>query len=304
MTSVDFAELAVDGPWQHRFVSANGARFHVAVAGPDDGPLVVLLHDVLQFWWAWRHQIPALAEAGYRVAAMDLRGTGGSDKPPHGYDTPTLATDVARVARSLGTDRCVLVGSGTGAHVAWAAAAMHDGVVRGVAALAAAHPLDAALAPMRPTAARRLALALVPSVPERRLADSLVVRRLLTSGAGGRGWPDRATSERYARALRVPFAAHSQLEQVRWQVRSRPRLDGRRFLACFDDARPVPVLQVHGDRDGVRSPTAAALHRRSRRLAEPYRWELLSGVGHYPAEEAPGLVTGLLTDWLGEAVTA
>ena len=302
MTAVDSAELAVEGPWQHRFVAANGARFHVAVSGPEDrdAPLVVLLHDVLQYWWAWRHQLTALAEAGYRVAAMDLRGTAGSDKPPHGYDTPTLATDVARVIRSLGADRCTLVGSGTGAQVAWATAAMHDDVVRAVAALAAAHPLDSALAPLHPAAARRIALALVPSVPERRLTDGLVVRRLLSSGAGARGWPDRETSERYARALRVPFAAHSQLEQVRWLVRSRPRPDGRRYLAAYDGARPVPTLQVHGDHDGVRSPTAAALHQRARQLARPYRWELLAGVGHYPAEEAPDVVNRLLLDWLAQ----
>lgn len=306
MTAVDSAELAIEGPWQHRFVAANGARFHVAIAGPDDrdAPLVVLLHDVLQYWWAWRHQLPALADAGYRVAAMDLRGTGGSDKPPHGYDTPTLATDVARVIRSLGADRCVIVGSGTGAQVAWAAAASHDDVVRAVATLAAAHPLDSALAPMHATAARRMSLALVPSVPERQLADALYVRRLLTSGAGAHGWPDRETSERYARALRVPFAAHSQLEQLRWLIRSRPRPDGRRYLASFDGARPVPTLQIHGDRDGVRSPTSAALHRRARQLADPYRWELLSGVGHYPAEEAPELVTALLIDWLAETLTS
>ncbi|OJV81145.1 MAG: alpha/beta hydrolase [Cellulomonas sp. 73-92] len=306
MTAVDSAELAVEGPWQHRFVAANGARFHVAVSGPDDrdAPLVVLLHDLLQYWWAWRHQLTALAEAGYRVAAMDLRGTGGSDKPPHGYDTPTMATDVARVIRSLGADRCVLVGSGTGAQVAWATAAMHDDVVRAVGALAAAHPLDSVFAPIHPGAARRIALALVPSVPERRLADALVVRRLLTAGAGARGWPDRETSERYARALRVPFAAHSQLEQLRWLVRSRPRPDGRRYLGAFEHARPVPTLQVHGDRDGVRSPTAAAMHGRTRRLADPYRWELLAGVGHYPAEEAPELLNALLLDWLAETLTA
>ncbi len=299
-TSADSAELAVEGPWNHRFVAANGARFHVTVAGPDerDTPLVVLLHDVLQYWWAWRHQLTALAAAGYRVAAMDLRGTGGSDKPPRGYDTPTMATDVTRVTRSLGAERCVLVGSGAGAHIAFAAAAMHPELVRGVAALASAHPLDAALAPVRPAAARWLAAALVPSFPEHRLVDGTFVGRLLAAAAGRPGWPERDVVARYARALQVPFAAHSQLEQVRWLIRARPRPDGRRYLALFDEAAAVPVLQVHGDRDGVRTPTAAALHRRSRRLAEPYRWELLAGVGHYPAEEAPDEVNALLLDWL------
>ena len=110
--NVDASTLLIDGPWRHQFVPANGARFHVAIAGPDDNdaPLVVLLHGMPEFWWAWRHQLPALAAAGYRVAAMDLRGTGASDKPPHGYDVPTLARDVAGLVRSLGADRAVVVG--------------------------------------------------------------------------------------------------------------------------------------------------------------------------------------------------
>ena len=101
--STDASSVLIDGPWQHRFVSANGARFHVAEQG--EGPLVLLLHGFPQFWWAWRHQMPALADAGYRVAAMDLRGYGASDKPPRGYDTFTLAADVASVIRSLGEKR-------------------------------------------------------------------------------------------------------------------------------------------------------------------------------------------------------
>ena len=81
----DSSAVLVDGPWQHRFVSANGARFHVVEAGSDPAaPLVVLLHGFPEHWWAWRHQLPALAAAGYRAVAMDLRGAGASDKPPQG----------------------------------------------------------------------------------------------------------------------------------------------------------------------------------------------------------------------------
>ena len=64
---LDASVARVPGPWEHHMVAANGARFHVAVAG--DGPLVLLLHGFPQFWWSWRHQLPALADAGYRVAA-------------------------------------------------------------------------------------------------------------------------------------------------------------------------------------------------------------------------------------------
>ena len=96
--SVDSSVVLVAGPWEHRYVAANGARFHVASAG--EGPLVLFLHAFPQFWWTWRRQLTALAEAGYRAVAMDLRGYGASDKPPTGYDAPTLTADVAGVIRS------------------------------------------------------------------------------------------------------------------------------------------------------------------------------------------------------------
>ena len=74
--SLDASLALVEGPWEHRFVAANGARFHVAELG--EGPTVLLLHGFPQFWWAWRHQMVALAEAGYTPVAYDnLTG----DKP-------------------------------------------------------------------------------------------------------------------------------------------------------------------------------------------------------------------------------
>ena len=94
--------IRASGPWTHRDVSANGARFHVVDTG--DGPVVVLLHGFPTFWWTWRRQLTALAAAGYRAIAMDLRGYGGSDHPPHGYDPRTLSADVAGVIRSLGEE--------------------------------------------------------------------------------------------------------------------------------------------------------------------------------------------------------
>ncbi len=195
MTSVDSASLLVDGPWEHRYVAANGARFHVALAGPDDrdAPLVVLLHGVPQFWWAWRHQLPVLADAGYRVAAMDVRGTGGSDKPPQGYDVPTLAADVAGVIQSLGSTDAVVVGSGTGGEIAWAMGGPASRPGAAVAVLAAPHPLDTRGHPraaVRPSAVRRLAFVQLPSFPERALMEGDLVARLLREWGGVPGWLD------------------------------------------------------------------------------------------------------------------
>jgi len=303
MTPVDSASLLIEGPWQHRFVTANGARFHVALAGPQDAPLVLLLHGVPQLWWAWRHQLPVLAAAGYRVAAMDLRGTGGSDKPPQGYDVPTLAADAAGVVRSLGAGSAVVVGAGTGGDVAWATAAYHPDVVRALGVLGAPHPLDALSLP-RPTpgpaASAVLAFAQLPSLPERAMTQGDLVDHMLAHWGGVPGLPGRDAVATYRRAARVPFAAHSQLEQVRWLVRSTPRPDGRRFRAALRAARPVPVLQVHGLRDGLRPASGAALQPGTARVARPYRFELLHRAGHYPTDQAPELVGELLVDWLAE----
>ncbi|TFH71960.1 alpha/beta fold hydrolase [Cellulomonas sp. HD19AZ1] len=303
MTTVDSASLLLDGPWEHRFVTANGARFHVALSGPQDAPLVLLLHGVPQLWWAWRHQLPVLAAAGYRVAAMDLRGTGCSDKPPQGYDVPTLAADAAGVVRSLGADDAVVVGAGTGGDVAWATAAYHPDVVRAVAVLGAPHPLDALALPRtppRPAATSLLAFAQLPSFPERAMTRGDLVDRMLAHWGGVAGRPDAEAVETYRRAARVPFAAHSQLEQVRWLVRSTPRPDGGRYRAVLRDARPVPVLQVHGRRDGLRPATSAALRPGTAHVATTYRFELLRDAGHYLTDQAPELVGELLVDWLSQ----
>lgn len=304
--TVDSSTLLIDGPWRHQLVAANGARFHVAVAGPDDNdaPLVVLLHGLPQFWWAWRHQIPALAAAGYRVAAMDLRGSGGSDKPPLGYDVPTLTRDVAGLVRSLGSQRAVVVGSGTGGEIAWAMPAYHPDVTLAVAALSAPHPLHGRtrrFGGLRPAAARHLAFFQLPYLPERALTRSDLVVRLLREWSGRPTWPTPEIAATYRRAASVPFAAHSSMEQVRWLVRSRPRMDGQRHVAALRAAPAVPVLQLQGGTDGCRSAVhAAATSRVGGGLGAGYRYELIPGAGHFLAEEAPERVNELLLRWLGE----
>src|SRR5215831_8137991 len=133
------ASVYLEGPWSHRSVSANGTRFHVAESG--DGPLVLLLHGFPEFWWTWRRQLGTLSEAGFRAVAVDLRGYGGSDKPPRGYDLVTAASDAAGMIRSLGEANAVVVGHDWGGLVAWTMAAYFPKVVRRLAVVSAAHPL-------------------------------------------------------------------------------------------------------------------------------------------------------------------
>jgi pimeloyl-ACP methyl ester carboxylesterase len=296
--TVDAAEILVEGPWRHRFVAANGARFHVAEAGT--GPLVLLLHGFPEFWWAWRHQLPVLADAGYHAVAMDLRGYGASDKPPRGYDTPTLAADVAGVVRGLGAQRAFVVGHDWGAWIAWSMPALQPRVTRAVGALAMAHPLTLRSALGRKGQRRAVGRLLAfqsPVTPERFLGDKDGVARLLRAWSGP-GWPDGDSEERYTRAMRLPFVAHTSMEYYRWAARSVWRADGRRFAAAVRDPVRVPVLQVHGGLDPWVLPETAVAS--ARRVEGPLRFELVPGAGHFLPEEAPHRVNQVLLEWLAQ----
>jgi pimeloyl-ACP methyl ester carboxylesterase len=116
-------------------IDTNGIRLRVALAG--QGPLVILIHGFPESWYSWRHQIPALADAGYRVAAPDMRGYGGSDKPPaiEAYSIKNMCADIGGLIAALGAERAVVVGHDWGAAIAYRTALFHPERVRAVAGL-------------------------------------------------------------------------------------------------------------------------------------------------------------------------
>jgi pimeloyl-ACP methyl ester carboxylesterase len=122
-----------------QIIETNGIRLRVALAGK--GPLVMLVHGWPESWYSWRHQIPALAKAGYRVAAPDVRGYGGSDKPRaiEAYAIKEMCADVAGLVAALGEDRAVLIGHDWGAPIVWNTALFHPETVRAVAGLSVPH---------------------------------------------------------------------------------------------------------------------------------------------------------------------
>jgi len=103
----------------HREVQANGIRMHVAEAG--SGFPVVFCHGFPELWYSWRHQLRALAEAGYRAIAPDMRGYGGTDAPedPRQYTMKVLCADMAGLLDALGLERAVFVGHDWGGAVVW-----------------------------------------------------------------------------------------------------------------------------------------------------------------------------------------
>jgi len=262
------------------------------------------LHGFPQFWWTWRSQLPSLSAAGFRAVAADLRGYGGSDKPPRGYDLITAASDAAGMVRALGEANAVVVGHDWGGLVAWTMAAYFPKVVRRLAVVSVAHPLR-----MRATSltdvvrggtgiGQTLGFQL-PVLPERRLVrhDALQVARMLHAWSGP-GWPDPEAERRYRAAMCIPSVAHSALEYHRWFMRSRLRSDGMRYAHRMRAPVQAPTLQLHGSLDSCVRPATA---RGSGSYVDaPYRWRLIDGAGHFPQEEQPDRLTAELCHWLAD----
>lgn len=288
-----------DGPWAHRDITANACRFHVVEAG--DGPLVVLLHGFPTFWWTWRHQLVSLADAGYRAVAVDMRGYGGSDHTPHGYDPLTLAADVAGLIRTLGEPDAFVVGQGWGGLVAWTVAARHPEMTRGIVPVAMAHPAPLRAAFMSDPAQRRLGGYVLgfqrPFVPERQLTrnDAALVEQYLRRWSGS-AWPDEETAAVYRAAMLIPNTAHCSVEFHRWAIRSIPRRDGRRFQAAVAEPVVVPVLQIQGLHDGAILPST--IDGSEAYAGAGYDRVDLEGVGHFPQEEDPAAFDAALIPWL------
>ncbi|MFF9398100.1 alpha/beta fold hydrolase [Streptomyces sp. NPDC014744] len=294
--------VRLDGPWTHRDVAANGARFHIAELG--EGPLVLLLHGFPQFWWTWRHQLTALADAGYRAVAMDLRGVGGSDRTPRGYDPANLALDVTGVIRSLGEPDAALVGHDLGGYLAWTAAVMRPKLVRRLVVSSMPHPRRWRSSMLSDFAQSRAGSYVWgfqrPWVPERQLVadDAAVVGRLIHDWAGPRTpeFPDDATLDVYRRAMCIPSTAHCSIEPYRWMVRSLARPDGIQFNRRMKLPVRVPTLHLHGSLDpAVRTRSAAGS---GEYVEAPYRWRLFDGLGHFPHEEDPAGFSAELINWL------
>lgn len=304
----------IEGPWRHRDIHANGIRFHVVEASTDGSaaseipattqPLVMLLHGFGSFWWTWRHQLRGLS--GVRVVAVDLRGYGGSDKPPRGYDGWTLAADTAGLIRALGHSRATLIGHADGGLVCWATALLHPHLVRDIAVVSSPHP----------AALRRSALtrsdqgqALLPSMlryqlplwPEHVLTrhNGAEVERLVRSRAG-REWQTSADFTEtlgYLRtAIQIPAAAHCALEYQRWAVRSQLRSEGRRFMRALDlRTLRIPLLHLRGEDDPYVLADAVG---KTRRYAPHGHYVDVPGAGHFAHEEQPERVNDHLTRFL------
>lgn len=283
---------------------ANGLDFHVLADGPDDGPLVLLLHGFPEMARSWRHQLPALAAAGYRAVAPDLRGYGRTDKRGP-FDLDTLCADVVALVRALGRERAVIVGHDWGGAIAWAVASRYPEVVERLVVLNCP-PMPALLRTILTNPAQALrstyvAFFQIPRLPEHLLRrdGAVAIARALRGGSTVRAaWPSEET-QLYRDAFLQPGAAEAALGYYRYAVRGGLGEDRR---ARRHPVR-APTLIVWGAEDRFLSQDTVSPGRLAPYLAPglvPDR-VLLSGAGHFVQNEAPGRVNEALLSWLGPA---
>jgi pimeloyl-ACP methyl ester carboxylesterase len=274
---------------------SDGVRLNLVKAGPDDGPLVVLLHGFPEFWYGWRHQIGPLADAGYRVVVPDQRGYNRSDKPQAlaAYGLDVLAGDILGVIEASGRSTAMVVGHDWGGVIAWRFALEYPDRVERLLILNAPHPAAYRRYVLRHASQLRkswyVLLFQLPVLPERRLArrNWLALKQALvrTSRPGTFSQDDLAN---YERAWSQPGAIHAMLNWYRALV-------GVRFRRLPDARVRVPTNIIWGVRDHFLD---SALADESLALCEQGSLVRLETATHWLQHEFPTAVNRLLLESL------
>lgn len=281
---------------RHGIAEGDGIRLHTVTQGT--GPLVVLLHGFPEFWYGWRHQIPALAER-FQVVACDLRGYGDSDKPPgvNSYRMQHLTSDVLGLIRACGETRARIVGHDWGGDLAWHLAMDHGEAVERLVVLNCPHPaiLEHHLrSNVRQMLRSWYVLAFqIPELPEfliRRFCAGFVERAFRGLAVRADTFSD-ADLERYTEALLRPGALTAALNYYRAAVRERRRRDAptHRVITC-------PTLLIWGEDD-------VALGKELTTGMEPWfendlKIQIVPECSHWVQHEQPELVNAWLLEFL------
>ncbi len=267
-------------------------RFRAAETGEADAPLVLLLHGFPQTRHTWRHELPALAAAGFRAVAPDQRGYSPGARPDgiEAYRIERLLEDVLGFADALGADRFHLVGHDWGGHLAWTTVALYPHRVRSLAVLSRPHP--AAFARASAASEQREGSSHHRSFQRAEATDEL----LADDCAGLRAALARqGVSEADAAVYLETLGERAALDAAIHWYRALPDAG----LAAKDVPRVVvPTLFGWGDADAtVGRPAAEGT---AEFVDAPYRFEVFPGIGHFVTDQAPAAFTQLLVDHLEE----
>jgi pimeloyl-ACP methyl ester carboxylesterase len=280
----------------HREALVNGIRLHYVEGG--QGPLIVLLHGFPEFWYCWRRQLPALAAAGFRVVAPDLRGYNLSDKPAGvaSYRLDLLCQDVVGLIRHIGAARAVVVGHDWGGGIAWETALRHPALVEKLVILNAPHP-EAFFRELKTFEQLRrswyMFLFQLPWLPEWKISrrNFAAFDQLFRADPVR---PDAYTDmdiQLTKEAFAQPGALTAAINYYRAAFRS--RLRGRETR---NPRTEIPTLLIWGERDrylGIR------LTEGLERWVPNLRIERLPDASHWVQNDAPERVNELLLEFLG-----
>jgi pimeloyl-ACP methyl ester carboxylesterase len=282
-----------------RRIDVGEVRLAITEAGDPAGDPVVLLHGFPEIGHSWRHQLPALAAAGFHAVAPDLRGYGGSDRPSavDAYAAPKLVGDVAGLIRALGHESAHVVGHDWGGGLAWGLAGNLPGMVRSLTILnAPVGPVSARLRREDPAQRAKswyMLLFQFPGVAEAWLSadDFANLRQFVFDTAAPGTFPDDER-EVFVDALRRDGALTAALNYYR------ANMPPASWLRDPPDPPPVtvPTMIIWGEADAYMDPVL--LERSAATVTGPLRIERLPGVSHWVQQEAPDRVNELLLDFL------
>jgi pimeloyl-ACP methyl ester carboxylesterase len=313
----------------HRAIATNGVRIHVAECGR--GPGVVLVHGFPESWYSWRHQLPALAAAGYRAVALDVRGYGRSSKPVRvdDYRMVKNVADVVGIAQSLGGDRVTLVGHDWGAPIVWTSALLRPDLFRGVAGLSVPYAPPSLLVGPSPLQRMRAMAGddefyveyfQTPGRAEAEIEEdvrSWLLGFYWCASGDVRNGPNIALVER-GKKLRDKFVFPEKmpdwLSEADLDVYTREfeysgffgplsryrnvERDWEDLAALADRPIELPALFIGGSKDGPTIWGAPAIARFAESLPRLTRSEILEGSGHWIQQERPHETNALLLEFL------
>lgn len=309
-----------------RFVDTNGVRLRVLEAGEPGAPLVVLAHGFPELGFSWRHQLPALAEAGYHVLAPDQRGYGRSSKPEavDAYTIVDLSADIVGLLDDVRADRSVIVGHDFGGAVAWGAPLLHPDRFAGAVGICAP-PVPRSRVPttqaFRRIFGEKFFYVLYyqepgPADEELNRDPAITIRKLIGSTTASR---DGLMAQRMTAPGPEGFLARipepgdlpdwiSQ-EEIDYYIEEFSRTGftpALNWYRCFDrnweltESPPsatidVPALFIGGTEDPTMAYTPS--HRARELVAGDYREVMIDG-GHWLPQERPAAVNAALLEFL------
>jgi pimeloyl-ACP methyl ester carboxylesterase len=297
---------------RHEYVHVNNLRMHCAVAG--EGPLMLMLHGFPEFWYSWRHQIPAMSRR-FKVAAPDMRGYNQTEKPRGvaNYRLERLMEDVAALIRALGYEKAVLVAHDWGGGVAWPFAARYPGMVDRLAILNCPPP-GVLLDHLRrnPAQLRRsyyMFLFQLPLLPE--LALRLFDYRLIEKAFRGWAVDKAAFSDRdirmFKEAAAKPGALTGGINYYRAAMRGALREELKRRAGGVGDsgkddpAAPrvkCPTLVIWAEED--RALGKELTYDFHREVDAPLDIRYIPRCSHWVQQERPEEVNAMLEEWLAD----